>query len=166
MPVNFRPHLQGASHIIEQSDIVLVRGTPIFYPNVGMFDTRICIRAHGFAERAMWLVHPKRGDALGAKDEFHLWSHALSQDDVKHVRDLLMAVWMKFEGFEVQLDGQDVGITMSFWMHDKRYSTFLHQSGDLRSQYSDAQVSAFVAAYEAIDRLVPTCQQPIDPRKA
>ena len=165
MPVNFRPHRPGATHIIERTDVVLVRGTPLRAPGFNMIDTRICIRAHGLGQRAMWAHTSKHVNATGLSTEFHLWTHNISESDIQHVRDLLTVVWREFGSFEPQWDGRDVGTSISFWAHDDRFSAYLHQPGDLRSQYSDAQVTAFTDAFNAIDQLVPQTPQLVDPRR-
>ena len=156
MPVNFRPHRQGATHIIEPTDVVLVRGTPVSAPGFSTIDTRICIRAHGVGERAMWGHRSKHVHAPGPRREFHLWTHNISESNVQHVLDLLTAVWREFDSSGPQRDGQDVGITMSFWAHDDRFSAFLHQPGDLRSQYSDALFGLGVSVWIVLRKRTST----------
>ncbi len=165
MPVNFRSHRQGAAHIIERTDLVLVTETPIFRSGVGTFDTRICVRSSGFSERALWFQYPKHMDAPGASTEFHLWSYHLEESDVGRIHQLLSEVAREFAGFAPELDGQDCVTTLSFWKNGIRFNALLHQPGDLREQYSEAQVSSFVNAYNLIAEVVPQSPLLIDPHQ-
>lgn len=154
MPATFSPHRQGASHIIEKRDIVLLRGTPTFDAHVGTIDTRICVRMNGSADRAMWLHHARHEDGLGVYREFHLWSYQLSTQDVESIRRWLTAVERQFTGVEPLLEAEAAADSLMFWVRDQRYTAFLPW-GDARQRFSEQQVAAFVSACNGIYKLLP-----------
>lgn len=155
MPVNFSPQRQGASHSIEPTDVVLLRGTSVYDANLGTFDTRICVRKNGSADRAMWLYHPKHADGLGMTSEFHLWTYHLSAQAIDSICCRLTAVYQQFFAFQAEPDANDAVDSITFWANSPRATVILPRAHDARRRYPQQQVQAFVTACNEIYSLLP-----------
>ena len=77
MKQRFNPDRQGAAHVLERSDIAIVRGTPVYTADGSLHDNRIRISVNGFAERALWIDYPM-DNPTGLRSEFHRWASQLT----------------------------------------------------------------------------------------
>jgi hypothetical protein len=155
MPIRFSPYREGAAHSIEEHDVVLLRGTPAHDLQIGTIDVRICVRAIGSSDRAMWLRYPKHEKALGLHAEFHLWSHKLVDEEVSSIREHLAFVHRHFADFEPQFDANDVVDSLTFWAGKERFVASLLRPADARHRHSHDQIAAFMNACNLIHKLVP-----------
>ncbi len=155
MPVNFSPHRKGSSHIIDRDHVVLLRGTPIYDSAVGTIETRICVGANGWTQRAMWLDHNRHVTDLGLQAEFHLWQYYLSARDVNSIREALTAVYRQFSRFESQPDANDSVDSLTFWAGDDRFSACLLRAPDLPDKYTSEQFGTFLNACNRVYGLAP-----------
>jgi len=62
MQPRFSPQRQGARYRLDESDLVILGGTPEWSRDSGLRDTRIRINRNGYAERAVWVYAAARVD--------------------------------------------------------------------------------------------------------
>src|SRR4051812_22837389 len=85
MKPRFSPTREGAQHVLDEQDVVIARGTPVFHRDTGSTDSRIRISRNGYAERAMWVrLHGPLGQP-GPQGEFHLWRHQLDESAISRI---------------------------------------------------------------------------------
>lgn len=84
MKQRFNPDRQGAAHVLERSDIAIVRGTPVYTADGSVHDNRIRISVNGFAERALWIDYPM-DNPTGLRSEFHRWTSQLTNPELQQI---------------------------------------------------------------------------------
>lgn len=155
MSQRFKPDRQGATHVLESSDIAIIRGTPIYAMDGSLHDNRIRISSNGFAERALWIDYPDT--TLGSlRSEFHRWTSQLTREEL----DGILAALGKLLP-AVQLDvsrySNDSILTIRHWDRGSERCAIILNGND---QYSERMIPIedeirFRTAWNAIQDSIP-----------
>jgi hypothetical protein len=150
---HFSPTRQGAQHVLDEQDVVIARGTPVYRRDTGSRDSRIRINRNGYAERALWVSLPVPVSEPGLQREFHLWSHQLDEAMISRIDAALGALAQLLAETSQDRDPNDVVRSLRFWHGGTRVELVVSLPRDPR--LTDDQAAAFEKAWDLIDAAVP-----------
>lgn len=88
----FNPDREGAAHTVDATDLVLLRGTPVWDEATNAtIDIRLRVDTSGNAEKAAW-IHYRISDATSVRDEFRRWNSTLESETVDTIRSMLASM--------------------------------------------------------------------------
>lgn len=154
MQPRFSPTRQGAAHVLDERDVVMVRGTPVFDRDTGSRDSRIRVSRNGYAERALWVTLPVPSNQPGLQREFHLWSHQLDKAAIARIDAVLDALGRVLAEPSADRDPNEAVRSIHFWHGGRRVASVVSLPTDGR--LSAEQAAAFQAAWDLIDAAVPS----------
>jgi hypothetical protein len=153
MQPRFSPQRQGARYRLDESDLVILGGTPEWSRDSGLRDTRIRINCNGYAERAVWVHAAARVDEPGLKAEFHSWVHQLDGPSVARINDALLALGQALQATTAERDPGIRVRVLRFRLNGNLAD--LSVASPAEDTLSREQRSAFDAAWALIDATVP-----------
>lgn len=116
MKQRFNPDRKGAAHLLERSDIAILRGTPVYAPDGNLHDNRIRISANGLVERALWIDYPLDAPN-GLRSEFHRWTSQLTDSKLERIILVLENLTRAAE-LDVDQFSNDSILTIRHWFRD------------------------------------------------
>ena len=136
MKQRFNPDRQGAAHVLERSDIAIVRGTPVYTSDGSLHDNRIRISLNGFVERALWIDYPIDNPA-GLRSEFHRWTSQLTDPDLQRII-LALEDLTRVAALDVTQFSNDYILCIRHWDTENERTSFVLNGND---QYPERIIS-------------------------
>lgn len=153
MRPHFSPSRRGAAHVLDEQDVAIVFGTPVWQRDTGSRDSRVRISRNGYAERALWVALPVPANQPGLQRVFHLWSYQLDEPAISRIDAALDALGRVLPEARADRDPNEAVRSIRFW----------HGGGVVRAvmglpeddRLSAEQAAAFKTAWDLIDAAVP-----------
>jgi hypothetical protein len=128
MKQRFNPDRQGAAHVLERSDIAIVRGTPVYTADGSLHDNRIRISVNGFAECALWIDY-SMDNPTGLRSEFHRWASQLTPPDLQKII-LALEILTRTAALDVTQFSNDSIVCIRHWDKENERTSFVLNGSD------------------------------------